>query len=211
MAINTTPNLHLPQWTPNEKPSYLVDFNQAFASIDTGFAGVKEGSDGAAQTATAALAQAASALQTANNAQTAYNQLNEDLTPSTIALTISPTDKASAAVGTINYNAAIANLYVAITIAPGDHPANELYAVITVPANLEFQDPRIRIMTNRSANGWSAFFNIDRQTNGTYNVTMNQSMEQVTRDTLVVGIMAFPAHYVRSSKRSNRVLQIATH
>lgn len=211
MAINTTPNLHLPQWTPNEKPSYLVDFNQAFAAIDTGFSNVKEGSDGAVQTATAALAQASSALQTANHAQAAYNQLNEDLKPSTIPLTISPTSKATDAVGTINYNAATATLYVAITVAPGEHQANELLAVITLPANLEFQDTRVRIMTNRNNSGWSAFFNIDRQTNGTYNVAINQELGTTTTQVLIVGSAAFPAHYVRSTKRGSRVLQIATH
>lgn len=211
MAINTTPNLHLPQWTPNEKPSYLVDFNQAFAAIDTGFAGIKEGSDGAVQTATAALAQAASALQTANQAQAYYNQLSEDLAPSTIALTISPTNKALDAVGTINYNAASATLYVAISIGPGEYQANELFAVITLPANLEFQDARVRIITNRNAAGWSAFFNIDRQADGTHNVTLNQALETVTTQILIVGSAAFPAHYVRSTKRGTRVLQIATH
>lgn len=38
MSINTTPNLHLPQWTSDEKPSWLTEMNQAFSSIDMGFA-----------------------------------------------------------------------------------------------------------------------------------------------------------------------------
>lgn len=211
MAINTTPNLHLPQWTPNEKPAYLTDFNQAFASIDAGFAGATGDSTAALQTATSALATANSALETANRAQYSYNALNEDLAPSTIALTISPTDRAIDAVGTINYNAATANLYVAITIGPGEYQANELLAVITLPANLDFQDSRVRIMTNRNDSGWSAFFNIDLQANGTYNVTFNQALGTVTTQILIVGSAAFPAHYVRSSKRGARVLQIATH
>lgn len=36
-TINTTPNLHLPQWTSDEKPMWLTDMNQAFSSIDMGY------------------------------------------------------------------------------------------------------------------------------------------------------------------------------
>lgn len=36
-TINTTPNLHLPQWTADEKPTWLVDMNGAFSGIDTAY------------------------------------------------------------------------------------------------------------------------------------------------------------------------------
>ena len=37
MSINTTPNLHLPQWTADEQPSFLAEINGAWSSIDAGY------------------------------------------------------------------------------------------------------------------------------------------------------------------------------
>lgn len=133
MAINTTPNLHLPQWTPNEKPSYLVDFNQAFAAIDTGFAGVKEGSDGAVQIATNAYNQATGALQTANQAQGGLNSLKEGLNPSVISLATVPSADLASLTATLIYNNAGATLVIGITANPA--PTAQAIGTITLPEN----------------------------------------------------------------------------
>lgn len=54
MSINTTPNLHLPQWTADEQPSFLAEINGAWSSIDTGYGQNKT--------------DAATAITTSNNA-----------------------------------------------------------------------------------------------------------------------------------------------
>lgn len=97
MSINTTPNLELPQWTSNEKPSFLTEINGAWSSIDTAYglmkseqeslttrqsaveatAGnantnateAKQTADTALSTANEANGSAGNAIQTANNAQ----------------------------------------------------------------------------------------------------------------------------------------------
>lgn len=136
MALNTTPNLHLPQWTPNEKPAYLTDFNQAFASIDTGFAGVKESADSAASDATDAMAEAASALQTANQAQSALNAFQSGFTPSIITLATSPAEgQLSALSAKLVYNNAVAVLSVSFTTATSPNKNNPM-GTITLPANI---------------------------------------------------------------------------
>lgn len=66
MSINTTPYLHLPQWTADEKPSYLAEINQAYAAIDSGYGNVKNIADTSAATANSAAADAANAKQQAN-------------------------------------------------------------------------------------------------------------------------------------------------
>lgn len=64
MSINTTPFLHLPQWTASEQPSYLGEMNQAYSAIDTGYGEIKTlaqtgvtGSQAAVATADAAKEQ----------------------------------------------------------------------------------------------------------------------------------------------------------
>lgn len=62
MSINTTPFLHLPQWTAEEHPSFLSEMNQAYAAIDTGYGDVKT----LAQTG---VNESAEAVDTANGAK----------------------------------------------------------------------------------------------------------------------------------------------
>ena len=61
---NTTPNYSLPQWASADVPSYLVDFNGAFAAID---AAMKNNADAAGN----AQADATNAGNAADTAQTA--------------------------------------------------------------------------------------------------------------------------------------------
>lgn len=65
---NSTTNLHLPQYSQNDKPTYLGDFNQAMLDIDTGYASNKALAESADTKATSALADSQSALSTAQSA-----------------------------------------------------------------------------------------------------------------------------------------------
>lgn len=69
MSINTTPNLHLPQWTAEEQPKFLTEFNQAFGDIDSGYGAVNS-------TAATAIATAGAAETAANNAVATVNALS---------------------------------------------------------------------------------------------------------------------------------------
>lgn len=146
MAINTTPNLHLPQWTPNEKPSYLVDFNAAFKNIDDGFAGITTEADSANQTALGAMAEASSAMsqaqaamQTANQAQTGLNNHIASLEPAFISL---PVTELSSEFGTtvhLIYNGACAHFRVGVTGRSSKAPTGSAInvATFTFPANIK--------------------------------------------------------------------------
>lgn len=153
MAINTTPNLHLPQWTPNEKPSYLVDFNQAFAAIDTGFSEVKEGSDGAVQIATNAYNQAASALQTANQTQNALNNVIGKMVTRAINITAVPSENMTDVDSTLYYNDAMALLI--ITMGSKDSTTSKAIGTITIPSNITLQGLNYRTeLTNVVTSSW---------------------------------------------------------
>lgn len=123
MALVTTPNLHLPQWTPNEKPSYMVDFNNAFKNIDNGFVEITTKVDSANQTASNAMAEASSAtsqaqeaMQTANQAQEGLNSHIQELIPSTINLTINKSTSRNIDIQMkMSHNAACATLHLYIT------------------------------------------------------------------------------------------------
>lgn len=65
---NKTPNYNLPQWLGTDKPSWLVDVNGAFSSIDTAIKAAADSGSGADATAKAALETAQTAQETANRA-----------------------------------------------------------------------------------------------------------------------------------------------
>lgn len=153
MAINTTPNLHLPQWTPNEKPSYLVDFNQAFAAIDTGFSGVKDGSDRAVQIATNAYNQAAGALQTANQTQNALNGVIEKMRTKAVNITTAPSENIADMTSTLYYNDAIALLV--IDMGSRDSTTSKTIGTITIPSNITLLGINYRMeLTNVITPSW---------------------------------------------------------
>lgn len=74
---NKTPNYNLPQWLGTDKPSYLVDFNNAFSDIDTGMKNNKDTADNASATASTALTTAQSAQETATTASGLASQAVE--------------------------------------------------------------------------------------------------------------------------------------
>lgn len=75
MSLNTTPNIKLPQWTSDEKPSFLVEMNGAFSSIDTSYGllkgdieSIKTEQTGLTQKIEDAVSKAEAATNTANSA-----------------------------------------------------------------------------------------------------------------------------------------------
>lgn len=146
MALVTTPNLHLPQWTPNEKPSYMVDFNNAFKSIDDSFAGTSTEVESANQKAMDAMAEAASAtskaqeaMQTANQAQAGLDAHIESLESRFISLPVTELSSDFGTVVHLIYNGACAHFRVCVTgrssKAPTGGPIN--VATFTLPANIK--------------------------------------------------------------------------
>ena len=75
---NKTPNYKLPQWLGTDKPSWLVDVNGAFSSIDTAIKAAADSGSGANATAMAALETAQTARETADTALTTANEAKTD-------------------------------------------------------------------------------------------------------------------------------------
>lgn len=73
---NKTPNYNLPQWLGTDKPSWLVDVNGAFSSIDTAVKNAADSGSGADATAKAALETAQTAQETANSAMEQADNAN---------------------------------------------------------------------------------------------------------------------------------------
>ena len=73
---NQTPNYNLPQYSADDKPTYLGDFNQAMSTIDTAIKGVDTKATSANTLAENANSTASSALSTAQSASTTANQAN---------------------------------------------------------------------------------------------------------------------------------------
>lgn len=63
MSIQTTPFLHLPQWSAEEQPSFLGEINPAWAAIDTGYGDIKASAGTAIATANAAVSTANASKQ----------------------------------------------------------------------------------------------------------------------------------------------------
>lgn len=73
---NSTPNYGLPQYTADDKPTYLGDFNEAMSKVDTNLKNVDNKATSSVTTAQNANASAEEALQTANSAQSAVSQVS---------------------------------------------------------------------------------------------------------------------------------------
>lgn len=103
MSIQTTPFLHLPQWSAEEQPSFLGEINPAWAAIDTGYGDIKASAGTAITTANAAVGTAnASKQQSEANAgaitrleqmvEALKNQVNSagNLTVAELPVTVMP-------------------------------------------------------------------------------------------------------------------------
>lgn len=73
---NKTANYELPQYAPDDKPTYLGDFNQAMLKIDTTMKSINAKSESAQTNASNANATASEALETASSASTLANTAN---------------------------------------------------------------------------------------------------------------------------------------
>lgn len=123
-----TPNLKLPQWTANEHPGYMSDFNQAFLSIDNGFGGVNQNVTAAVTTAQRAETIAEQAEEIGQQNSTRIVALENTLdVPTPIALTpINVNDKVQSvsasgrSIGGIISLSVILTPKVGETFSPGD-------------------------------------------------------------------------------------------
>lgn len=84
---NSTTNYHLPQYVTGDIPTYLVDQNGAWSTIDTNLKSVSDVADAASSTATTADTKATNAATSASGANTKADALT-----SSIADTYSTTD-----------------------------------------------------------------------------------------------------------------------
>ena len=114
---NKTPNYKLPQWLGTDKPSWLVDVNGAFSSIDTAIKAAADSGSGADATAKAALETAQTAQETANGAVEQADNANTKADASNVTA-----GNAQTAAGT-----ALTNANNALTLATG---AVECYSKI---------------------------------------------------------------------------------
>lgn len=78
MSIQTTPFLHLPQWTAEEQPSFLGEINPAWAAIDSGYGDIKTKTETSLTNANNAvnIANASKAQSQANAGQITLLQQN---------------------------------------------------------------------------------------------------------------------------------------
>lgn len=101
---NKTPNYNLPQWLGTDKPSWLVDVNGAFSSIDKAIKAAADSGSGADATARAALETAQAARNTANDALTQADEAN---TKSDTANTTAGNAQTAAGTALTNSNSAL--------------------------------------------------------------------------------------------------------
>lgn len=76
---NSTPNYGLPQWVADDKPTYLVDQNGAYLTIDTNMKAIDGKAQDASTTATSAKTVADAAQETANNNSAAIVTITNSL------------------------------------------------------------------------------------------------------------------------------------
>ena len=77
---NKTPNFELPQYTADDKPTFLGDFNQAMLKIDTTMKSIDNTAQSANSTSAGAEASAEEALSTANSAKSTAESANSTAT-----------------------------------------------------------------------------------------------------------------------------------
>lgn len=157
MSINTTPFLHLPQWTAEEKPSFLAEINQGYASIDAGVRANQVAAEAAQTTAEAAKNQADEAVEQghANAAglvslQQSINQLQELFTQSNQLREVTFTFTKNTAVtpditlvqSRLVYNNFTGNFRLEFKMGPGTYPTEpfDLGYLHGLPASLTFKN-----------------------------------------------------------------------
>lgn len=157
MSINTTPFLHLPQWTADEKPSFLAEINQGYASIDAGVRANQVAAEAAQTAAEVAKNQADEAVEQGHtNAaglvtlQQSINQLRALFTQSnqlievnfTFTKNTNVTPDISLVQSRLVYNNFTANIRLEFKMGPGTYPtaAFDLGYLQGLPAGLTFKN-----------------------------------------------------------------------
>lgn len=133
MSINTTPFLHLPQWTAEEKPSFLAEINQGYASIDAGVRANQVAAEAAQTAAEAAKNQADEAVEQGHtNAaglvtlQQSLAKLEADFTATKTLQTAelscpSPPAKVTWRRGSTTYNKYAGAIFIGFTLDAGTY------------------------------------------------------------------------------------------
>lgn len=157
MSINTTPFLHLPQWTAEEKPSFLAEINQGYASIDAGVRANQVAAEAAQTAAEAAKNQADEAVeqghvnaaglvslqQSINQLQATFTQANQ-LREVTFTFTknANVTPDITLVQSRLVYNNFTASFRLEFKMGPGTYPtqAFDLGYLQGLPASLTFKN-----------------------------------------------------------------------
>lgn len=150
MSINTTPFLHLPQWTAEEKPSFLAEINQGYASIDAGVRANQVAAEAAQTAAEAAKNQADEAVEQGHtNAaglvtlQQGLSQLETDFTASKYLYTTelscpSPPNGVAWRDGNTTYNKYTGAIFLAFTLSAGTYAASQGQVQIATVAGFPY-------------------------------------------------------------------------
>lgn len=161
MSIQTTPFLHLPQWTAEEQPSFLGEINPAWAAIDAGYGDIKTSAGTAITTANAAVntANAAKSQSQANagvitQLQQQIAQLEADFVNQSYLVNDNPEITTSHSGVTINTGAFFHNGYAAVghfvlSLSQGSYTFNNTSPVFTV-TNLPYVWKEITLNTSET-------------------------------------------------------------
>ena len=160
MSINTTPFLHLPQWTAEEKPSFLAEINQGYASIDVGVRANQVAAEAAQTAAEAAKNQADEAVEQGHtNAaglvtlQQSLAKLEADFTATKTLKTAelscpSPPEKVTWRTGSTTYNKYAGAIFIGFTLAAGTYESALGEVPIATVAGFPYTFSKIIAMTS---------------------------------------------------------------
>lgn len=156
MSINTTPFLHLPQWTAEEKPSFLAEINQGYSSIDAGVRANQVAAEAAQTAAEVAKNQAAEAVEQGHANAAELVELRQTIMQlknnfgsasllNSVSLTFEKNPDLTPIVtlkeGVFIYNRFCANLKFVFKLNSGTYPSPSIILgkITSIPANLSFR------------------------------------------------------------------------
>ncbi len=142
---NETANFHLPQFTADDKPDWLVDVNDAFQAIDTGMASTQSEAESASSVAQLAQTTAEGAAETAGQASSGVADLAALLetlqgTVNTITALIGngvPTAGDHTIIGAANAIDATVNALIRVDAKSGGEVTVAANAVGNIEVNIE--------------------------------------------------------------------------
>lgn len=221
MAIETTPFLGLPQWKFEDKPSYLVEMNDAYAKIDAGYRTIQVASEGAQTAAEGASAKAEQALTQSQANAGQIVQLGQDITQleadfinshyiSTVDLAFNPNTKLSQVpvkfAATLDYNEYCAAILVYLNLPSGTYNAEnfaiELGTVTGFPNYVVYKSitGNSNISSLSSANNMAVAFAVTLE-NGKILLKTGGNMVLVN-DTLFLFQLTMPVHTMTGARNT---------